>query len=119
MGEVAHRRWPCDGCPWRTDNTGARKFYSNLADYADGTCGSPGREIQFGGMLFGCHMSRRDPADLCAGWLAVAGYFHLTVRFAVATGSLPAAALEPSPGWPALFPSMDAMLAAQEGLQGV
>jgi hypothetical protein len=60
--------------------------------------------------------ARADPAELCAGWLAVAGYHHLTVRFAIITGHLPDTVLVAGDGWPVLFPSLAAMLAAQEGL---
>jgi hypothetical protein len=114
--QIPHRRYPCDGCPWRTDNTGVRKTYSNLAEYAEGTCGCPGDEAPFGAEMFACHQSRTNPAELCAGWLAVAGYRHLTVRFAIVSGHLPGSTLTPGGGWPGLFPSLGAMLAAQEGL---
>jgi Family of unknown function (DUF6283) len=114
--QIPHRYWPCDGCPWRTDNTGVRKTYSNLAAYAAGTCGQPGAEAPLGADMFGCHQSRADPAELCAGWLAAAGYRHLTVRYAVITGHLPDTVLVAGDGWPVLFPSLAAMLAAQEGL---
>jgi Family of unknown function (DUF6283) len=114
--QIPHRRWPCDSCPWRTDCTAVRKTYSNLAEYAEGTVGEPGAEAPLGADMFACHQSRTEPAELCAGWLAVAGYRHLTVRLAIITGHLPGSVLTAAEGWPVLFPSLTAMLAAQEGL---
>ncbi|MFJ1793105.1 hypothetical protein [Kitasatospora griseola] len=46
----------------------------------------------------------------CAGWLATVGDFHFGIRIALATGSLPRDAATPSPNWPALYPSLDALL---------
>jgi Family of unknown function (DUF6283) len=111
-GSLPHRRFPCVSCPWRTDTIG-RFGFSNLADYASGTCGSPGREQPIGAEMFACHTSRTDPPELCAGWLASVGYDHLTVRLAVLWGDLPAAALPPGDGWPELFGSYAEMAETQ------
>lgn len=103
---IAHCGRPCRSCPWRVDTAG-RIAYPNLAAYAAGTIGEPGAEAPLGALMFVCHTI--ELGWLCAGWLAVVGRDHLTVRFAVAVGALPAAALTPGPGWPALFPTYRAM----------
>ncbi|WP_242890763.1 DUF6283 family protein [Actinomadura litoris] len=108
---IPHCARPCRTCPWRVDTVG-RIAYSNLAEYANGTVGGPGAEAPLGSLLFACHAV---DGWLCAGWLAVAGRDHLTVRFAVAVGALPAAVLIPGHGWPALFPTYTAMEAAHRG----
>ncbi|MFI0406625.1 DUF6283 family protein [Actinomadura sp. 3N508] len=99
---------PCRTCPWRVDTAG-RITYANLAEYAAGTIGGPGEEAPLGAPMFACHAVE---GRLCAGWLAVAGHEHLTVRFAVAVGALPATALAPGAGWPELFPTYPAMESA-------
>lgn len=109
--ELGRRRFPCISCPWRRDTAG-RIGYDNLAAYATGTCGSPGAEAPLGAEMFACHTSNRRPQHLCAGWLAVAGYHHLTVRLAVLEDRLPAAALDAGESWPALFGSYEEMAAA-------
>lgn len=106
---LPRRRYPCSSCPWRRDTAG-RMAYPNLAEYAASTCGQPGAEAPLGADLFGCHKS--TAGELCAGWLAAAGYFHLTVRFAIATGHLEVSALEPGEGWPDLYGSYAEMAAA-------
>ncbi len=111
--QIPHRTWPCVGCPGRADAHN-RLVYLNLAAYAEGTCGKPGAEAPLGALMFGCHMSRMNPAELCAWWLAVFGYQHLTVRLAIASSVLPVSVLEPGPGWPPLFPSLEAALASSE-----
>ncbi|MBO2461141.1 DUF6283 family protein [Actinomadura violacea] len=102
---------PCRACPWRVDTIGRIRF-PNIAEYAAGTIGRPGEEAPLGALLFGCHAVKAEPGWLCAGWLAVVGRDHLTVRYAVALGALPAAALTPGRDWPALFPTYSAMEAA-------
>ncbi|MGH3240884.1 MAG: DUF6283 family protein [Spirillospora sp.] len=100
---------PCRTCPWRVDTAG-RIVYPNLAEYAAGTIGGPGEEAPLGAPMFACHAV--EAGWLCAGWLAVVGRDHLTVRCAVAVGALPATALDPGLGWPELFPTYPAMEAA-------
>jgi hypothetical protein len=108
-GRLPHREFPCASCPWRRDNL-ARYRYDNLADYCDGTIGTPGAEAQLGADMFACHASHHR--ERCAGWLAVAGEYHLTVRLAVNWNMLPATVLESGPGWPELFASAQEMLDA-------
>lgn len=115
-GLLRYRRRPCRVCPFRRDVTGEAKRFPNLAEYSAGTIGRPGAEQPVGAEMFGCHTSRTLPAQLCAGWLAVAGYEHLTVRLAVALHLLPASALMPGPGWPDLYESY-AELAAANGAE--
>lgn len=110
--ELPHRRHPCAECPWRHD-TPPGKFATERYEALRSTVGTRGAEIAIGGPMFACHMSRDGAEDACAGWLAVAGYEHLTVRLAIAQGALPATVLDPAPGWPPLFATYDEMIAAQ------
>lgn len=57
-----------------------------------------------GDPLFACHKTEEGRERACAGWLAVEGVNHVTVRLAVAQGALDPAALSPGPDWPALHP---------------
>lgn len=111
MADLPRRRWPCSACPWKRE-TADRMTFSNLANYAAGTCGTPGNEAPIGAEMFACHRSATDPNELCAGWLAAVGYFHLSVRLAIAMGVLPADALTPGEGWPELYGSYDELAAA-------
>ncbi|MGI5201684.1 DUF6283 family protein [Spirillospora sp. CA-108201] len=105
---IAHCARPCPTCPWRVD-TAHRIAYPNVAEYAADTIGEPGREAPIGAPMFACHAIDLVPGWLCSGWLAIVGQHHLTVRYAVAIGALPAAALAPRRGWPELFPTYQAM----------
>ncbi|MER5766564.1 DUF6283 family protein [Streptomyces sp. NPDC001985] len=58
--------------------------------------------------LFACHMIKENDVA-CAGWLAVAGNQHLTVRHAPARGLPPGHVLKPGDGWPPLFDDFDQM----------
>ncbi|MFI6326625.1 DUF6283 family protein [Nonomuraea sp. NPDC050556] len=107
---LPHRAAPCGACPWRVDNEG-RRVFDNLVDYAENTVrDSDGYGPAWGSPMFGCHKSSCD--ELCAGWLAVAGLDHPTVRLALMWQLLPATVLTPKPGWPALHPTYAAMEAA-------
>lgn len=110
---LPRRRHPCKPCPFRVD-AHDRHAYPNLAQYAAGTCGSRGAEMPIGAPMFACHQSKAEPSELCAGWLAVAGYEHLSVRLAIAWGHLPASVLDPGTGWPELFASIGEALASSD-----
>lgn len=53
--------------------------------------------------------NRSRGATRCAGWLAIAGTYHLGIRLAVALGRLPASVLQAGEDWPDLFGSYDEM----------
>lgn len=63
--------------------------------------------------MFACHKSMPGHDEACAGWLAAAGYEHLGVRLAVATGWLPASCLTPGIEWPELFDTYSEMVETQ------
>lgn len=113
--EVCER--PCAPCPWRRDNA-ARYRYANLREYLAGTI--PGesdfRDLSAddGPLLFVCHATTRRTAAqrLCAGWLAVVGADHPTIRLGVALDMLDPAALRPGDDWPSLWETAAEMLAA-------
>lgn len=117
---MPYRRRPCgpssegSGCPFRTD-TDPDDFPEDRWRELAKTAGRPGGEIPLGSPMFGCHGGIRGGDAACAGWLAVCGYDHLGVRMAVVTGRLPAEALTPGDGWPDLYESWDALMAAKLG----
>lgn len=112
MTGFPHRRYPCAECPFRRD-TEPGQFPAWCYDALAATVGRPGREAGLAAPMFACHKSPEGGEEACAGWLAVAGYEHLRVRLAVASGDLPASALRPGEGWPALFASYAEMEATQ------
>lgn len=95
---------PCGECPFRRD-VAPGKFPACRYDALRETAGQPGQEAPLGAPLFACHLSQDGKERACAGWLAVAGYEHIGVRFAIITGRLDPAALAPDDGWPALWDS--------------
>lgn len=102
---------PCVECPWRKDAQQGR-FTRERWDTLQGTVrgrDAAGRPTgpEFGSMMFACHITKEGQEQACAGWLAVEGAGHPTVRYAVATGSVPACALSPQEGWPELHESYD------------
>lgn len=110
---LPYRHRPCARCPYRVDLVGVVAF-PNLAAYAAGThVEADGTGPPVGGMLFACHREGTDPSMLCAGWLAVEGNAHPSIRLAVSMGLIPADALAPSDGWPELFPTTVDMIGVQ------
>ena len=105
---------PCANCPWRRDAEG-RIAFSNLVEYAASTI--PGRPEFVGpfGELFACHMVKTEPGMLCAGWFAIVGHSHPTVRLGLGLGVYPTGALDVRAGWPALFGSFEEMVATARG----
>jgi hypothetical protein len=65
--------------------------------------------------MFACHKSAEAHEIPCAGWLAVVGYEHLTVRLSIIEGVLPSEVLRPGEGWPELFSSYDELVEHQAG----
>lgn len=97
---------PCDECPWRVDAEPGRFpscRYDALRDTTVQRLGAP---------IFACHKSPEGGERACAGWLAVEGHRHISVRLACAAGRLDPAALEPGDGWPVLYASYDELAAA-------
>lgn len=121
--ELAHRKAPCNECPWRKDVPVGRFSLTRFEEMRQ-TSTQPDahdheamiRAAAGEQELFGCH--KGDPAtgeDLaCAGWLAVEGHQNLAVRLDVALGRLPAAVLQSDERWPELYESYDAMVEAQK-----
>lgn len=112
---LAHCTRPCTKCPWRRD-VASSEFGADR--YVDLSCtvGAPGREVPVGGPMFACHLSAEDREKACAGWLAVAGWNHLGVRYAVISGRLDPRALAPGDDWPQLYESYAEMAEANGAL---
>lgn len=104
---LARVRRPCDECPWRADARPGRferaRWDALRASAHDERAGS----APLGAPLFACHKTAEGGERACAGWLAVEGSGHVTVRLAVVTGALPADALAPGPDWPPLFDTLE------------
>ncbi|KNB52882.1 DUF6283 family protein [Streptomyces caatingaensis] len=116
MGEARdHRNYPCVRCPWRRD--------VDLAEFSDGDMetlrranGRSGAEAPRDAPVVACHLDKPGTSHAyrwCAGWLAVAGPYHLSIRLAVLFESLPGGALAPRPGWPRLYASLEELLKAR------
>lgn len=103
---------PCDECPWRRD-TLPGKFPACRYDALRETSGRRGAEAPLGAPMFACHKSPEGEERACAGWLAVVGAEHLSVRLAVVMGRLDPSALCAGEGWPLLFDNYDEMAATQ------
>lgn len=115
MADLAAMPRPCGRCPFRQD-TAAYMRYPNLASYAAGTVpDAEGLGPDWGADMFACHTTPADAAQLCAGWLAVEGGHHPTVRFAVVLGVLPPEALTAGANWPELFETATEMIEAVGG----
>lgn len=102
---------PCGGpqpCPWRLDAPPGQfpaERYACLASTSRRPDGHGEADAPLGSPMFACHTSPDGRERACAGWLAVEGWGHLGVRFAVLTGALPQCALAPGPDWPPLHAS--------------
>lgn len=107
------RKRPCEECPFRKDTPPGqfpRERYAALrrtAPREDGT------HPRLGDPLFACHKSAEGEEIACAGWLAVCGRDHVTVRLALAQGDLELHMVEPPDDWPELHKSYDEMMEAQ------
>lgn len=102
MSSLPYRTRPCRDCPWRRDAPAGRfppERYAALAD----TSGTPGREVGLTAPVFACHLTQEGREKACAGWLAVAGVYHLGIRYAIALRRLPERVLTPAADWPELF----------------
>ncbi|THK37722.1 hypothetical protein EHS39_13380 [Ensifer sp. MPMI2T] len=77
--KLAHRREPCEQCPWRSDlPTGVfppeafRRSASTAYDMANNT--------------FACHMSGKEKPATCAGFLLRGAEHNLGIRLAIIAG---------------------------------
>lgn len=107
-------RRPCPSCPWRRDQDAQAipGFRLELAEALAAT--SPddrGFGPDLGAPMFACHQSRDGDEVVCAGWLAVHGAAHPSVRLAVLRGDLVPEQLAPGEGWPALEASYQDVIA--------
>lgn len=110
-----HVSVPCKRCPWKKE-TPPGEFPASRYEELRVTSEQPGGyEPGIGAPMFACHKTAEGRERACAGWLAAVGHRHLGVRLAVAQGRIPAEALAPRPGWPALFDSYQEMAAHQAG----
>lgn len=105
MDALRHAVKPCDECPWRKDQPAGRfppERYEALRPTsqtrASGTA-------PYGAPMFACHKTAEGKEIACAGWLAVEGAGHLTVRVAVVQGALDQDALSIGEDWPELHES--------------
>lgn len=79
------------------------------------TVGGAGREKSPSDPMFACHKTVEGREQICAGWLAVAGWEHLRVRVMVLEGKVLGTALQPGPDWPELFDTYEEMAEVQGG----
>lgn len=116
--EFPHRKYPCDECPIRADNTDnpksqfpAERWRSLESSVRDPISGEhPGMDDP----LFGCHKGRPgEPGEdlACAGWLARFGRDHVRIRLALALGDLPRDAIEAKDNWPPLHDTWEGVVA--------
>lgn len=88
------------------------KFTDNDFAKLESTNGSPGAEAPPSTASMSCHLDQPNtahPLRLCAGWLAVVGYHHLSIRLHVIANRLPPEALIPDEDWPALYDDLAEM----------
>lgn len=117
-----HRRYPCDECPIRADNTDnpKSKFPAERWQALSVSVRHDGHQPGFGDPLFGCHKGApgTDEDLACAGWLARFGDDHIAVRLAVAQGRLSDDALGPGETWPPLHETWADVVAHQSSVSG-
>ncbi|WP_284740261.1 DUF6283 family protein [Amycolatopsis sp. RTGN1] len=113
MSSEPHRAQPCRQCPWRQDADLTAFSEADMIKLANAN-GSPGAEAATTAPAMSCHLDQPDtthPMRLCAGWLAVVGRHHLSIRMALLAGTLPPTAVTADADWPALHPSLDDLVA--------
>ncbi|WIV52860.1 DUF6283 family protein [Amycolatopsis nalaikhensis] len=112
MTAEPHRTHPCRQCPRRRDADLTAFSDADMAKLTNAN-GTTGSEADTGAPAMSCHIDQPDtahPMRLCAGWLAVVGRNHLAIRIAMLAGTLPPDAVTAAPDWPALHPSLEALL---------
>jgi hypothetical protein len=109
---LRRQKRPCAECPFRKD-VEPGQFPAERYAALRGTCRSDDTvQAPLGSAMFACHKSPEGGEFACAGWLAVEGLNHLTVRLAIAQGDLPSDAVRPGEGWPELHEDYEAMARA-------
>lgn len=94
-------------CPFRRD-VEPGEFPAERYEQLRATCRHEDNvQAPLGAPMFACHKSPAGGEFACAGWLAVEGHNHITVRLAVAFDDLPAEALQPADDWPELYGSYE------------
>jgi hypothetical protein len=101
-GAARYRREPCDGCPWRVDQTGGFP--------PEAFCHSANTAYDMAQETFGCHESGIGKPAICAGFLLRGAVHNLAVRLALVRGAIDPAAV--GDGGHALHDSYRAMAVA-------
>ncbi len=104
---------PCSSCPWQIDSVAQDipNFDLALAEGLMNCCPDKrGMGPDFGASIFACHQSKVGAEIACAGWLAIVGHRHPSVRLAIMAGRLAPESLNTKPGWPALHASYSEVL---------
>lgn len=98
---------PCSGCPWRIDTA------MSIVPQAEDLCGSRENTLRPGTPMMPCHKTPPDAdQNICAGWLALYGNYHLGVRLMIGCGAFPLSVLEVDPAWPPLHPDVQSIIEA-------
>jgi hypothetical protein len=99
----SRRRWrraPCAECPWRTD-IDAKQFPAEAFRISASTC------YDMALTTFACHMSGKDKAATCAGFLLSESADHnLAVRLARSAGQMMPASVKPTSPTHATYKAM-------------
>lgn len=84
-GAGTYRRWPCDGCPWRMDQTGAfpAEAFAHSAETAH----------DLSTHTFACHEAGTEQPAICAGFLLRGADHNLAIRMRAADGRIDLAAV--------------------------
>jgi hypothetical protein len=96
---------PCESCPWRKDRDACDipEFSLRLSEKLAATCpDEKNMGPDFGASWFACHLSHEGSEMPCAGWLAMVGHAHPSVRMAVRERRLSPEALHPPSDGPDL-----------------
>lgn len=116
---LARQKRPCAECPFRMDVEPGQFPRSRYEALRESCRHAENVQAPLGAPMFACHKSPLDgPKFACAGWLAVEGRNHITVRLALALDDLPVEALSPGEDWPALFETYEEMANRQGGDDG-
>jgi hypothetical protein len=88
----------------------AGEFTAERFEALRSTCGDG---VEIGDPIFACHKSAPGKDIACAGWTAVVGTEHPTLRLSAIMGDIPMDVFSPRPGWPPLFKTYDEMARTQ------
>jgi hypothetical protein len=79
-GPGTYRRWPCDGCPWRVDQTG--EFPAQAFLLTANTAYDMATET------FACHEAGPEHTAICAGFLLRGADHNMAVRMKYSAGKI-------------------------------